>query len=369
MQYSRRISLSLTAAFLLIVFGMPLSQAALELARGDRPHALELLLHVPTKANLRQFERELDNAAWAIRRSLPGCSCCSSRFFTMRGGTRCPGETAGSFSGPASVIWSNPCPSRPGIPPPGGHPYVQGETDARGIALVVMPAPERPASIPNYSRAVPSATWPMNRHTLDLLARLRDAGVTWWICRRCFAGVNVRTVPRAGLALVARGDGTRQGGRPPPVRPRPGETGRHKYAERPAPVERLGDLILMMQSPPVERLLRPNAWIKGRWCRRIPGPCMKTIRHRKCLCWATAFCAFISWTGRARRGLRRIWHGTWEAGRVGHQRRRGFDACTAGTGAHPGTARQQTGGRVGICRARHRFGTEGWQIVPLPPPS
>ena len=62
MQYSRRISLSLTAAFLLLVFGMPLSQAALELARGDRPHALELLLHVPTKANLRQFERELDNA-------------------------------------------------------------------------------------------------------------------------------------------------------------------------------------------------------------------------------------------------------------------------------------------------------------------
>ena len=102
MHYSRRISISLTAAFLLIVFGMPLSQAALELARGERPHALELLLHVPTKANLRQFERELDNAAWAIRRSRPWMQLLQFTVLHHAGRDTLPGRNGSILGKPGS---------------------------------------------------------------------------------------------------------------------------------------------------------------------------------------------------------------------------------------------------------------------------
>ena len=54
--------IALVAAFIVIVFGVGLTQTAVELRHGTRPHALELFSQMPTETNLRAFEKDLEDA-------------------------------------------------------------------------------------------------------------------------------------------------------------------------------------------------------------------------------------------------------------------------------------------------------------------
>lgn len=56
---------ALTAAFLLLIFGVPMGQIAWELSRSRAPDVLDVFHQVPTRASLRQFEDNLE------RNSLP----------------------------------------------------------------------------------------------------------------------------------------------------------------------------------------------------------------------------------------------------------------------------------------------------------
>ncbi len=57
----------LTGFFLLLIAAVPLTQAGLEIYRGDRPQFFDGLLVVPTEANLRDFEAELEESSWVAR--------------------------------------------------------------------------------------------------------------------------------------------------------------------------------------------------------------------------------------------------------------------------------------------------------------
>ena len=54
----------LTAAFAVIIFSVPLSQIGIDLAHGDRPQLVELFTQAPTKANLKNFEKDMEKASW-----------------------------------------------------------------------------------------------------------------------------------------------------------------------------------------------------------------------------------------------------------------------------------------------------------------
>ena len=73
--------LFLTGSFLIAIFSVPISQASLELYRRERPQAIDGLLHAPTEANLRAYERALEDNSWiaeAVRRPMlrPIFFCC-----------------------------------------------------------------------------------------------------------------------------------------------------------------------------------------------------------------------------------------------------------------------------------------------------
>ena len=54
----------LTAAFVATICGVGLIQSGIEVARGRRPRVADLFLRKPTEANLRAFEKNIEEASW-----------------------------------------------------------------------------------------------------------------------------------------------------------------------------------------------------------------------------------------------------------------------------------------------------------------
>src|SRR5215831_17050774 len=49
--------------FLAVIYGVPLYQTGLDLARGHRPQILDLFTAVPTRTNLRALERQVEDSS------------------------------------------------------------------------------------------------------------------------------------------------------------------------------------------------------------------------------------------------------------------------------------------------------------------
>lgn len=60
---SRRRQMFVSGFFLAIIFGLPFSQAGIEIYRGRLPQFLEVFTQVPTRSNLRAFEKDLESAS------------------------------------------------------------------------------------------------------------------------------------------------------------------------------------------------------------------------------------------------------------------------------------------------------------------
>ncbi len=374
MQYSRPIGIALTVAFLFIVFGMPLSQGVLELARGERPHVLELFLHVPTKANLRQFERELDSAAWAIQRSRPWMQFVQFTVLGHAGRDTLYGRNGWFFFRPGVQYLVEPLPA-PGqdTDPLAAILAFKAELDARGIVLVVVPAPGKPSIYPEQlTRRALDHTEPMNPHTLTLLTRLRDAGVDVVDLSALFYGSE-----RPGLYLAQDSHWSPEGmdyAAETVARHlferglvKPGGT---EYSERPAPVERLGDLIRMMQSPPVERLFAPERVDSRQVVEADSGTLYEDDPASEVLVLGDSFLRIYQLDEPG------------AAGFTAHLARRlGRPvASVINDGGASTLVRQELARNPELLANKRvvvwefverdiRFGTEGWQIVPLPPAS
>ncbi|HOD49362.1 MAG TPA: hypothetical protein PLJ71_05985 [Candidatus Hydrogenedentes bacterium] len=374
MSYGRALSIALTAAFLLIIFGVPLSQAAFEMVRGERPQALELVLHLPTKDNLRLFEKEMDRASWAVQLSRPWMQFLQFTVLGHAGRDALYGRDGWFFFRPGVRYLIEPLP----VPGKDADPLAailafKKELDSRGIALLVAPAPGKASIYPEQlTRRAKNLAEPVNPRTRALIARLRESGVDVVDLFELFGESG-----RSGLYLaqdshwspagmefaaetVARY--VREQGWLAP--------GGVSYSERPAPVERLGDLLLMMQAPPVERLFEPERVDCRQVVRDDSGELYEDDPASPVLVLGDSFL--------------RIYQ-------LDEPRAAGFSAHLARHLGMPVASVINDGGASTLVRqelARKpellvnkrvviwefverdiRFGTEGWQIVPLPPAS
>lgn len=64
-EISRPVAIGMVVAFLLLIFVIPISQAALEKLRGEESMLLDVFGRVPTKESLRQFEEDLEKVSYA----------------------------------------------------------------------------------------------------------------------------------------------------------------------------------------------------------------------------------------------------------------------------------------------------------------
>ena len=79
-EVTRTVAFVLTVAFLVLVYGVPISQAVLEHLRDEESPLPSLFKHVPTRESLRQFEKDLESTSYAKDFFQPRVQLALTRF-------------------------------------------------------------------------------------------------------------------------------------------------------------------------------------------------------------------------------------------------------------------------------------------------
>jgi len=161
--------------FLLVIFGVPLTQAIVEMANGERVQALDIVRRKPTSANLRAYEEDLRSASVFARRLRPWL------LFAWFAAFRNPGEKA--LVGRDDWFFYKPdvrylVESSEQARQDAFEAIIafRDQLAARGIRLLVMPVPGKPSIYPDRLTARANPTSGLSE-TRQLLAALRSAGV------------------------------------------------------------------------------------------------------------------------------------------------------------------------------------------------
>jgi lysophospholipase L1-like esterase len=370
----------LVIVFLALVASGLLIQTALELRRGDGLSALEVFRQKPTAANLRAYEHRLEDASVVARALRPLFQF--AQFTLLRdGGEKAlvgrdgwlfykPGcdemlarahRTANSTNDPVAAIvaWRD-------------------ALAGRGIRLLVVPAPNKESVYPDrLTRRVAEGRSLMSPATRDVLARLKSANVECVDLFALFAEARTNNAGSdatplylrqdshwspAGVALTAKA-----------VAQRLTELGWAKpgavvYRERAAPVERLGDVLRMLQSARIERASVPE---------RVP--CVQVIRADTSQPYRDHAESEILVLGDS---FLRIYEQDepGSAGFIAHLAKELQQPLTSlvNDGGASTLVRQELHRRPALLKNKKvivwefverdiRLGTEGWQQVPLPP--
>lgn len=274
----------LILVFLGILAVVPLTQVALELRQGERVLALDVFRASPTAANLRAYEHRLEDANWAAHATRPWMRFAEFTWLGDGGAKAVRGPSDWLFYKPGLIdLLSQPPQSPPPSTPQPTSPLAaildfQEQLRARGIHLVVMPVPNKESVYPDRltSRAA-SLRGVLAPRTGHVLEALRAANVEVIDLFREFEharptgdappGADLYLAQDthwspAGIALAARTAARRLLERGW-VQP-----GALTYAERPATVRRLGDIVRMLQSPPIEARTPPET-----------VPCVQVVRR------------------------------------------------------------------------------------------
>jgi hypothetical protein len=362
--------------FLGLIVCPPLVQVVVEAWGGAWPAMFDVFRRRPTPANLRAFEKSLQDASVTARTLRPMMQAV--QFFLLRdaGEKALVGRGGWLFYQPGLTYLTQR--ARPGDSTVreaiAAIRRFRDDLDARGIHLLVVPAPNKESIYPDQLRggAAPP-TDVLGPETRRLLAELQTADVELVDLFALYRTARNRSdvalyleqdshwTP-AGMKLAANAVAAR-------IRERgwlaPGPT---PYHARPAPIEELGDIVRMIRSPQIEARMRPESLATEQIVRRDTGALFADDPSPEVLVLGDSFLRVYERD--PPRG----------AGFVAHLALR--LGCPVGSIISDGGAstllRQDLYRRPKLlANARVvvwefverdiRLGTEGWQIVPLPP--
>jgi hypothetical protein len=259
--------LALALGFLAMVAGGLVLQTAVEVRRGDGVRALEVFRQRPTSANLRAYERQLEEASVVARSLRPWAQFAQFAWLRDGGEKALVGRDGWLFYKPGcdEMVARSGRPVSLTNDPVTAIVAWQEALAARGIRLLVVPAPNKESVYPDrLTRRFPAGQGVMSPGTRSLLTRLKAAGVEYVDLFEVFGQARAGTTAAplylaqdshwspAGVALAAKVVARRLVDK---GWARPGETG---YRERPAAVRRLGDVLHMLQVPALERRAEPE---------------------------------------------------------------------------------------------------------------
>ena len=376
----RAAELVLVIVFLMLVASGILIQTAVELRRGEGLSALEVFRQRPTSANLRAYEHSLEDASVVARALRPLFQF--AQFTWLRDGgekalvgrdgwlfykpgcddmvTRGSGSaTATNDSVAAIVAWRD-------------------ALAARGIHLLVVPAPNKESIYPDQlTSRMAAGQGVMSPTTRDVMARLKSAKVECVNLFALFAEARTNTAASnpaplylkqdshwspTGVALAAKAVARRlveKGWA------RPGHTA---FGEKPVPVERLGDVLRMLQSAPIERSSVPEKIPCVQVLRDDTGQPYQDDPQSEILILGDSFLRIYEQDEPG------------SAGFVAHLAKESQQPLTSlvSDGGASTLVRQELHRRSALLKQKRvvvwefverdiRLGTEGWQRVPLPP--
>jgi len=276
LQYRRFLTLS----FLAMIFAVPLAQAGIEIYHQQLPAALDLFTRIPTMETLRAFEKGLEDSSWFSQKLRPWMQYLWFEILANLGDKALLGRDGWLFYRPDVRYLVEPYPSAEGRAAPNEDPLsaivdFQGQLSQRGIRLVVIPMPGKPSVYPDkltHRVAVTDQIFPS--HTLDLIARLRAAGVevvdlfatfqqlrrnhlpsskelyylpqdTHWSGKAVSIAADAVAERICGLNWINRGSA--------------------EYELRPMSVKRRGDIVRMARVPEIEQHFPPEEV----WCNQV----------------------------------------------------------------------------------------------------
>lgn len=367
------------AFFLALVTSVILIQTTVELRRGQGFSALEVFKQKPTSAHLRTYEHSLEDASVVARTLRPWVQFAQFAWLRDGGEKALVGREGWLFYKPGfdDMVSRG---SEPSIAANDAFTAILAWREAlaaRGIQLLVVPAPNKESIYPDQltRREGPGQTL-MSPTTRDLLTRLKRANVECVDLFAVFAEARTNASRAgapplyleqdshwspAGVALAAQTVARRLAEKGW-VR-----SGQLQYHEEAAPVERLGDLLRMLQSAPIEASSVPEK-----------VPCVQVLRADTDQLYQDQADSEVLVLGDSfLRIYQRDEPGS--AGLLAHlakELRQPLTSLVSDGGAST-LVRQQLHRRPGLLKNKRvvvwefverdiRLGTEGWQPVPLP---
>jgi hypothetical protein len=304
MQRLRNPNWLLTLLFIGMLGAVPLIQLLMEVRSDEGVIALEVFSQAPTAANLRAYEKKLEDTSWLGRLSRPWVQLAQFAWLKYGGEKVVVGSNGWYFFKP-SLNYMLARPDLAGAAKSTNDPVAaivdfRDQLATRGIHLIVMPVPNKDSIYPDRltSRAkdrdtimaprthivmpVPNkdSIYPdrltsrakdrdtiMSPRTRDIMERLRATNVEVIDLFKQFSQARAQNDSNpetplylaqdthwspAGVDLAAKTVArrlTELGWL------RPGQV---DYGERPAPVQRTGDILRMLQTPGIERIIPPE---------------------------------------------------------------------------------------------------------------
>jgi len=257
--------------FLGILAAVPIAQTIIELRDPEGVVALDLFSERPTAENLRAFEHKLEAANWAGRVSRPWLQFANFAWLQEGGEKVVVGSRGWYFFKPGLKYML----ARPETfaPPNATNDPVTAIIDfrdqlaARGIRLMVMPVPNKDSIYPDRltSRAG-SLRGVLAPQTRNVLQRLQAAHIEVIDLFKEFAQARQKSAAAEtplyleqdthwspeGVDLAAKSVARRL------IELDWIQPGQSDYRLRPAPVQRIGDLLRMLQAPMIDRRVVPE---------------------------------------------------------------------------------------------------------------
>jgi hypothetical protein len=255
--------------FVGIIASVPLIQTMLEVRTEDGIRAFELFSDWPTASNLRNYEQNLEKASWAAKLSRPWLQFAQFAWLKEGGEKVLFGSPGWYFYKPGLkyMLARNESTYAPNSTndPVAAIVGFRNQLAAYGIQLLVMPVPNKDSIYPDRlttrakdmpsvvalrTREVLEKLHASNIEVLDLFKEFSQARSTSAV--PLYLQQDTHWSP-AGVALAAKAAARR-------LRElgwvRPGQI---EYKEQPAPVQRLGDILHMLQVPMIEHNLKPES--------------------------------------------------------------------------------------------------------------
>jgi hypothetical protein len=370
----------LTVLFLATLASVPLVQTGLELGRHEMPQALEVFRQKPTSQNLRGYERSLEEASWAAAWLRPWAQYAQFAWLGDGGAKALVGREGWLFYKPGVDYLVE----RPGLRKGSStaEEAVTAILDFRdqlaawGVRLLVIPAPNKESIYPEkLTRRAAGLQSVLSADTRAVLAQLKGAGVEVFDLFELFGQAKVAAASTAPPLYLAQDSHWSPAGvelAAKAVAKRLLErgwvgSGPVDYRVQPAPVQRVGDVLRMLQVPQLERQAAPET-----------AACRKVVRHDDGQPYRDEPSAPVLVLGDS---FLRIYEqdDPQAAGFIAHLARELKQPVTSivNDGGASTLVRQELARRPAWLAGKKlvvwefverdiRLGTEGWQVVPLP---
>ena len=382
MRTDRRAHIIVAAVFLAVIAAPGLIQVVAELRQGEPPRALEIFSRPPTARNLHEYEHDLEEASLVVKQLRPRMQYLQWRFLADAGEKAVVGRSGWLFYGPSvrymverqtGVRESDSSDPLPAIR------SFRDQLQARGIRLLVVPVPNKESVYPGMlARRADDAGVVVCEPTRRLLDQLERGGIDYVdlfeVFRRARQAESRSDPGRLYLAQDSHWspDGARAAAVAVARRVLDGGTvhrGDRADLERPVTVRRHGDLVEMLQVPQIERALEPEGVACRQVVRSDTGTPYRDATEARVLVLGDSFLRIYE---RDEPGA---------AGFIAHLARELGQPMTSivNDGGASTMVRQELARRPTLLTNKRlviwefaereiRYGTGGWQIVPLVPP-